>query len=167
MNIQLGQITEVSYKKFGSGKICEVKVAVENRVTDYLPYKTIAGFFGVLHIPPRIKDQVVVYNPYGENEDGFVVPNLTYIDIPLPVEANKNTMIWRVYDNTTYIHNTKDKKISLTTPCDFSLTAPKIVFDGEVETTKNIKVAKKIFDELGNVTDHKHSVENHSVAVPR
>ena len=26
MNIQLGQITEVSYKKFGSGKICEVKV---------------------------------------------------------------------------------------------------------------------------------------------
>ena len=167
MNIQLGQIANIRYVALGSGKACEVKVAVDDRTTNWLPYKTIAGFFGVLHIPPRVKDQVMVFNPYGANEDGFVIPNLTYVNVPLPANVDENTMIWKVYDDTTYIHNTKEKKISLTTPCTFSLKAKKILLDGEVETTKNLKVAKKIYDELGNVTDHEHIVKKHSKAVPR
>jgi len=165
--IQVGRISAIRYVSLGSGKACEVKVFVDGRTTNWLPYKTIAGFFGVLHVPPREKDQVMVLNPFGNNEDGFVLPNFTYVDVPLPANANKDTMLFKVYDGTLYEHNTKAKTIKVDTPCNFSLKAPKIVLDGEVETTKNLRVAKKIFDEKGNLTDHKHSVKDHSEAVPR
>ena len=165
--IQLGQISAIRYVSLGSGKACEVKVFVDGRSTNWLPYKTIAGFFGVLHIPPREKDQVMVLNPFGNNEDGFVLPNFTYVDAPLPQNANSDTMLFKAFDGTLYEHNTKNKTLKLNTPCNFSLKAPNIVLDGEVATTKNLKVAKKIFDELGNLTDHLHSVKDHSEAVPR
>ena len=165
--MQIGRISAIRYVSLGSGKACEVKVFVDGRTTNWLPYKTIAGFFGVLHVPPREKDQVMVLNPFGNNEDGFVLPNFTYVDVPLPANANKDTMLFKVYDGTLYEHNTKAKTIKVDTPCNFSLKAPKIVLDGEVETTKNLRVAKKIFDEKGNLTDHKHSVKDHSEAVPR
>ncbi len=165
--IQLGQITAIRYVPLGSGKACEVKVDVDSRSTNWLPYKTIAGLFGVLHIPPREKDQVMVLNPFGNNEDGYVMPNFTYVDVPLPQNASKDTMLFKVFDGTLYEHDTKSKTIKLNTPCNFSLKAPLIVLDGEVKTTKNLNVAKKIFDELGNLTDHPHSVKDHSEAVPR
>jgi len=165
--IQHGRVSAIRYVALGSGKAVEVKVETDDRVTNWLPYKTIAGFFGVLHIPPRVKDQVMVLNPFGDNEDGFVVPNFTYVDVPLPTDSNSDTMLWKVFDGTIYKHDTKAKSIKVDTPCTFTLKAPKITFDGEVETTKNVKVAKKIFDEKGNLTDHEHSVENHSKAVPR
>jgi len=165
--IQIGRVSAIRYIPLGNGKSCEVKVFVDGRTTNWLPYKTIAGFFGVLHIPPREKDQVMVLNPFGNNEDGYVIPNLTYIDVPLPASVDKNTMLFKVFDGTLYEHNTKNKTIIFDTPCNFSLIAPKIKLDGEVEITKNLRVSKKIFDVKGNLTDHKHVVKKHSEAVPR
>lgn len=165
--IQTGRIAAIRYVPLGGGKACEVKVFVDGRSTNWLPYKTIAGFFGVLHIPPREKDQVMVLNPFGNNEDGYVLPNFTYVDVPLPKNADKDTMLFKVFDGTLYEHNTANKNIKIETPCNFSLKAPNIVLDGEVATTKNLKVKKEIFDEKGNLTLHEHSVEDHSTAVHR
>ena len=181
--IQYGQITEFRYTTFGSGKKLEVKVSVDDRVTNWLPVKTQASSFLVVHTPVRINDQVIVFNPFGNNEDGFVDRNLTYKDIPLPNEADENKYIQEFEDGTTYIHDIETKEISLNTPCsitilaskDVSIETPKnmtfkasiITLDGEVETTKSLKVANEIDDKLGTVTNHKHDVADHAVAVPR
>jgi len=180
--IQYGQIIEFRYTTLGSGKKLEVKVNV-GRNGNWLPVKTQASSFLIVHIPVRIGDQVMVLNPYGDNEDGFVIRGLTQKDIPLPSEADEDTYISRFNDGTTYIHNTKTKEITLNTPCsvtivaskDISVTTPKnmtfkaskITLDGEVETTKSLKVANEIDDKLGTVTNHQHSVKDHAVAVPR
>jgi phage baseplate assembly protein V len=188
--IQYGQVTQYRYTTLGSGKKLEVKVSVDDRVTNWLHVKTQASSFLVVHTPVRIGDQVAVLNPYGNNEDGFVIRGLTQKDIPLPSEADEDTFIAKFNDNTTYIHNTKNKEISLNTPCSITilaskdvsietptnmtfkaskidLIAPAINLDGEVKTTKSLKVANEIDDKLGTVTNHKHAVQDHSVAVPR
>ena len=181
--IQYGTITQYRYTTDKAGKKLEVKVSVDERVTDWLPVKTQASSFLVVHTPVRINDQVIVFNPFGNNENGFVDRNLTYKDIPLPDEANENTYIGVFEDGTTFIHNVESKEISLDTPCSITVTtqkdinittsknitftASKITLDGEVETTKSLKVANEIDDKLGTVTNHQHSVKDHAVAVPR
>ena len=172
--IQYGLITEYRYTTLASGKKLEVKVSVADRVTNWLPVKTQASSFLVVHTPVRINDQVIVFNPFGNNEDGFVDRNLTYKDIPLPDEADEDTYVQLFNDGTTYLHNTKTKEISLKTSCfvtietssNMILKASKITLDGEVETTKGLHVANAISDKLGTVTNHKHTVQD-GVAVPR
>jgi phage baseplate assembly protein gpV len=119
--IQYGLITEFRYITLGSGKKLEVKVSVDDRVTNWLPVKTQASSFLVVHTPVRINDQVIVFNPFGNNEDGFVDRNLTYKSLSLPNEANEDTYISVFEDGTIFTHNTKTKKIDLTTPCDLTL----------------------------------------------
>lgn len=121
MNIQYGTITEFRYLPLGSGKKLEVKVSVDNRVTNWLPIRTQASSFLTVHTPVRINDQVIVFNPFGNNEDGFVDRNLTYKEMPLPKSADENTYISVHEDGTEFTHNTKTKKINLTTPCDLDL----------------------------------------------
>jgi phage baseplate assembly protein gpV len=96
-------------------------------VTNWIPVKTQASSFLVVHTPVRIGDQVIVLNPYGNNEDGFVIRGLTKEDIPLPDEADEDTFIAKFNDKTTYIHNTNNKEISLTTPCSVTINIAKSV----------------------------------------
>lgn len=119
--IQYGLITEFRYTTLGSGKKLEVKVSVDDRVTNWLPVKTQASSFLTVHTPIRIGDQVIVFNPFGNNEDGFVDRNLTYKNISLPQEADENTYISLFEDGTVFTHNTKTKKIDLKTTCDLTL----------------------------------------------
>lgn len=135
--IQYGIITQYRYTTDTAGKKLEVKVSVDDRVTNWLPVKTQASSFLVVHTPVRINDQVIVFNPFGNNEDGFVDRNLTYKDIPLPDETDENKYISKFEDNTTFILDTKTKEITLDTPCSVSITTAK---DITVKSNKNINV---------------------------
>ena len=135
--IQYGTITQYRYTTDKAGKKLEVKVSVDERVTDWLPVKTQASSFLVVHTPVRINDQVIVFNPFGNNENGFVDRNLTYKDIPLPDEADENKYIQKFEDGTTYIHDVETKEISLNTPCSVTLNIAKDVI---VKSDKNINV---------------------------
>lgn len=119
--IQYGKITEFRYLTLGTGKKLEVKVNVDNRVTNWLPVKTKASSFLVEHTPVRINDQVLVFNPFGDNEDGFVDRNITYKDIPLPAGVDQNKFYKEFEDGTIFIHDTKAKKIDLTTQCKMKI----------------------------------------------
>lgn len=119
--IQYGLITEFRYISLGDGKKLEVKVSVDDRVTNWLPVKTQASAFLVVHTPVRINDQVLVFNPFGNNEDGFVDRNLTYKDISLPADVDENKLYQKFEDGTIYVHDVKAKEISLTTPCNLTL----------------------------------------------
>ena len=135
--IQYGTITQYRYTTDKAGKKLEVKVSVDERVTDWLPVKTQASSFLVVHTPVRINDQVIVFNPFGNNENGFVDRNLTYKDIPLPDEADENKYIQKFEDGTTYIHDVETKEISLNTPCSVTINIAKDVI---VKSDKNINV---------------------------
>ncbi len=140
MMIQYGLITEFRYTTETAGKKLEVKVSVDDRVTNWLPVKTQASSFLVVHTPVRISDQVIVFNPFGNNEDGFVDRNLTYKSVPLPDDADEDKYIQKFEDGTTYMHDIKTKEISLNTPCSVTLNIAKDVI---VKSDKNITVECK------------------------
>jgi len=123
--IQYGTITRYRYKKLGVGKKLEVKVRVDDRVTAWLPVRTQASSFLVVHTPVRINDQVIVFNPFGNNQDGFVDRNITYKDIPLPKSIDENKYYQVFEDGTIYMHDVKTKEISLETPCSLNIHAKK------------------------------------------
>jgi len=135
--IQYGTITQFRYTTDKAGKKLEVKVSVDERVTDWLPVKTQASSFLRVHTPVRINDQVIVFNPFGNNENGFVDRNLTYKDIPLPDEADENSYVSVFEDGTTFIHNVESKEISLDTPCSISITTVK---DVKLKTSTNVNI---------------------------
>ena len=137
MNIQYGTIQEFRYETLGSGKKLVVKVLTDDRLTNWLPVKTKASSFLVEHTPVRIGDQVIVFNPFGKNEDGFVDRNITYKDIPLPADVDEDKFYKEFEDGTTYIFDTKTKKIILNTPCSVTITTAK---DITVKTDKNVNV---------------------------
>jgi len=112
MDAQYGKITEFKYEPLGSGKKLIAKVEVDNRVTNFLPVQCNASSFLVEHLPIAINDLVMVINPFGNNEDGYITRNLPYKDIPLPTNVDKDTHIKVFKDGTNYVHNVKDKEIS-------------------------------------------------------
>jgi len=173
---QEGLITDIRYIPLGEGKRCEVKVDVDGRSTPWLEVRTRVTKFYKEFTPPSINDQSIVHNPNGaDNENAYVEIGTAYESVPLPNDINENKIVRWVKDGTTYIHDAIKKKVTFDTPCEINIKssskinckAPKIILDGEVEITKNLKVSKKIHDEKGNLTDHQHAVQNHSVAVPR
>lgn len=121
MMIQYGTIINFRYLKLGEGKKLEVKVRTDGRPTGWLPVRTQASSFLIEHTPVRLNDQVIVFNPFGDNEDGFVDRNITYKNVPLPEEVDENTFYKKLEDGTVYYHNTKTNVINLDTPCDLTL----------------------------------------------
>lgn len=148
--IQYGKIVNFRYKKLGDGKKLELKVQVDERLTNWLPIKTKASSFLVEHLPVRVGDQVLVFNPFGDNEDGFVDRNITYKDIPLPANIDENKHYISIEDGTTYIHDTKNKKISLNTPCEVNL---KTLSDLHIEA-KNITIKATNTNFVGGSVTH-------------
>jgi len=156
--IQIGQITEFRYTTETAGKKLEVKVSVDDRVTNWLPIKTQASSFLVVHTPVRINDQVIVFNPFGNNEDGFVDRNLTYKDIPLPNEADEDKYIELFNDGTIYIHDTKTKEITLNTPCSVTINIAK---DVSITTPKNMTLKASTLEIITKKTKFTGGVITH------
>jgi len=138
MNEQLGRISEIRYVALGAGKQCEVKVLVDDRDTNWLPYtSTISSAFKA-HIPPREGDQVRVVNHEGKNEDGHVDNNIAYDGVPHHELIDEDNIIFWAEDGTIYKHNLKEKTIEIETPCDVKITAPKIEFFGVVSVNGKV-----------------------------
>lgn len=127
MDAQYGKITEFKYLPLGAGQKLVAKVNVDDRTTNFLPVQCNASSFLVEHLPIAINDLVMVINPNGNNEDGHIIRNIPYEDIPLPANADKNTHIKVFKDGTNYVHNVQTKKITLNTPCDITIITEKDV----------------------------------------
>jgi phage baseplate assembly protein V len=146
--IQYGTIEDYKYETLGNGKKLLVKVLTDDRLTNWLPVKTRVSHFLKEHVPISKGDQVLVFNPFGYNEDGFVDCNLSYEDIPLPSDIDKDTFYQLFNDGTVLKHNTKTKTISLDTPCEISqITSNNINIQASIINieckTNNLK-AKKV-----------------------
>ncbi len=155
MNAQYGLITEFEYVPLGTGVKLVAKVKVDDRVTNFLPVQTNANSFLIEHLPVAIDEQVIVINPDGNNEDGYITRSIPYVETPLPKFADANTYIKVFIDGTSYIHNTKTKEITLDTPCVINITTSKdIKLTAEninVTCTKALVTADKVDIDSKNI----------------
>ncbi len=95
------------------------------------------------------------------NNDGEAVGFDIIIDTKLGTIEIKDT-------NGNFLkHDGKNGTLETKHSKQVTIRSPKIILDGEVETTKNLKVAETIHDEKGDLTYHEHAVVNHSLAKKR
>ena len=168
-------MSSIRYVPLGNGKICEVKVETDDRNSPWLEVRSRVTKKYKFFTPPSVGDQAFVFNPNGvDNEEAYAEIGVSYESVVLPVSINEDELgVW-TSDGTSYIHNIKNRKITLTTPCEIFIDAKKmtvkaedIKFDGEVEITKDLKVGGDIEDSKGDVTNHTHVVQKHALAKPR
>jgi len=140
---QTGLISDVRYISIGRGKMCEVKVKLDGRDTNWLPKSTTAGGAFKMHIPPRVGDQVIVHNQNGKNEDGYVTDNIAYVKQPLPKSISKDKAVMWLEDGTHLTFDLKNKKIELKSPSSLTVTAPKVSVKARTVAINALEVSIK------------------------
>lgn len=124
MKNQTGVISDVRYIPIGRGKMCEVKVSLDGRDTNWLPKSGTVGGAFKMHIPPRVGDQVIVHNENGKHEDGYVTDNIAYVKQPLPKSISEDKAVMWLEDGTHFTFDLKSKKIEVKTPSKIFIIAP-------------------------------------------
>jgi phage baseplate assembly protein V len=129
MSIQIGTITEVDNKK------ALARVEVDGRVTDWLPIISMSSKFKRHFTPIRIKDQVMVLNPFGSNENGFILRGVFFKDVDVPIGAEDDIEIIEYEDGTILKFDIKNKLVSIDTPNSFKLNV-----GGNIDITAGGKI---------------------------
>lgn len=168
-NIQIGTISEIDNKK---GLAI---VVTDGRSTDWLPiiYPN-ATKNKKSSISLSVGDQILLLNPFGENKDGFVLGGLYYEGMLIPSGANDDTEVIEYSDGTVVSFDLKGGLLKVDSPSNITiicqnakLTADSIHITGDTTIDGDLKVTGTIDDKKGTLTNHKHSVKDHSEAVPR
>jgi phage baseplate assembly protein V len=167
--LQVGLITEIDNKK------ALAKVTADGRVSDWLPVLSMASKKKQSYAPLAVDDQVLVLNPHGNNENGFVLFGVYSKKIKTPEGVDDDTEVTIYEDGTKIIYNQKDKKLEIETKSkieikvdnDVNLEAKKVTIKADVKIDGNLEVTKVIKDKKGDLTNHKHSVTEHKLAEPR
>jgi len=128
-SMQLGTITEVNNKK------ALARVQVDNRVTDWLQIVSMSSKFKKHFTPIKINDQVMVLNPFGSNENGFILRGVFSKDVDVPAAADDNTEVIEYSDGTLLKFDIENKVISINTPNSFKLNV-----GGSIDITAGGKI---------------------------
>ncbi len=147
------------------GKVCEIKsdkgkalarVDIHGRVTDFLPVFLWNSDFVKVWIPIRVGQQVSVLCPYGNANFGIVLPGIYHKNNKESEGANEKNIIIEIDPKNPVRILIEDGKVQVEAAKKLSFKALSINFDGEVSISKNLRVAKSIYDELGDLTHHGH-----------
>jgi len=114
-NMQIATITEVDNKK------ALAKVVADGRPSDWLPVLSIASAFKRHFIPVKVKDQVLVLNPHGNNSNGFILRGIFFSDTDVPSGAGDNSEVIEYSDGTLLKFDIDKKLISIDTPNSLNL----------------------------------------------
>lgn len=144
--IQLGTIVGVD-----PANRALVRVQIDDRVTDWIPYAMKASKYIKIWIPPQIGEQVEVHSPYGEGDDGVAHGSIYNKDCKEPTGANGFTTIIEWSDGTRVEVDTQAHTIKLKSPSEVMIDAPTTHLNG------NLIVDGTITDEKGSVTSHNHT----------
>lgn len=157
--IQYGTIVAIDV----SGKAL-VRVVIDDRVTDWLPYKMKASKHIKIWIPPQIGEQVEVHSPYGEPDSGTVEGSIYNKECKEPTWANDHTSGMEFSDGTVITYDTEAKALTINASGSIAITAPSgitatanTVITGNVTINGNLNVSGTITDEKGSLTAHVHS----------
>lgn len=153
--IQYGTIVAVDL----SGKAL-VRVQIDDRVTDWLPYHMIANKHIKIWIPPQIGEQVEVHSPYGETDSGSVAGSMYNKECKEPTGANVHTTIIEWSNGARIAVDVEANTMDVSNPGDITIRSnSKISLDAPLIELPNgdLIVAKTITDEKGSVTSHFHT----------
>jgi len=155
-----GVVSQVRYRTLGSGKICEVKIDTDGRVSGWLPMKSDSSKNYSGNTDVSVGDQVVAhYFDEGLN-DGYIATHLPSESNPLPATAGEGT-ISRSIGGISIEVSGKTAKIT---------GINKLIIEAgnfKLDEAGNLIITGEITDKLGNLTNHKHTVKDHSEAIPR
>ena len=127
-----------------------VRVQLGDRVTNWMPYKSIANAFIKVWMPPRVGEQVTVLLPFAEANGGIAVGSIFNKGCKEPEGANDHNFIVEFEDGTRIIYDTVTHDLSISTSGAINLTASAVNIDG------NLNVSRTITDEKGSLTTHRH-----------
>lgn len=153
--IQLGTIVGVD-----TANRALVRVQIDDRVTDWIPYAMKASKHIKIWIPPQIGEQVEVHSPYGEGDDGVAHGSIYNKECKEPTGANSHTSIIEWSNGARVEVDTQASTMKLENPGDITLkSTSKIILDAPIVQLPNgdLIVDGTITDEKGSVTSHFHT----------
>ena len=127
-----------------------VRVKLGDRVTNWMPYKSIANAFMKVWMPPRVGEQVTVLLPFAEANGGIAVGSIFNKGCKEPEGANDHNFIVEFEDGTRIVYDTNTHDLSISTSGAINLTASAVNIEG------NLNVSGTITDEKGSLTTHIH-----------
>jgi len=159
----------------GDGKALATVAIGDDEESIEFPVLSFANSFKKHWIPIRADEQVLVVFPFGNANKGYIFRGIFWKELKEPDGADSKTEIIEYEDGARLTYNTETstlkvvgvKIVEIESADSITLKSKKILLDGEVETTKSLKVAETITDMKGDLTNHEHSVSNHSIANPR
>ncbi len=143
--IQIGTIVGVD-----TANRALVRVQIDDRVTDWIPYIMKASKHIKIWIPPQIGEQVEVHSPYGEGDDGVAHGSIYNKECKEPTGANGFTTIIEWSNGARIEVDTQANTMKLINPGEVTIDAP------TVNMTGNLNVAGTITDSKGDLTNHDH-----------
>lgn len=127
-----------------------VRVQLGDRVTNWLPYKSIANAFIKVWMPPRVGEQVTVLLPFAEANGGIAFGSIFNKGCKEPDGANDHNFIVEFEDGTRIVCDTNTHDLSISTSGAINLTASAVNIEG------NLNVSGTITDEKGSLSTHVH-----------
>lgn len=127
-----------------------VRVKLGDRVTNWLPYRSIANKFIKIWIPPCIDEQVTVLLPFAEASGGIAYGSIFNKGCKEPEGANDHNFIVEFEDGTRIVYDTSTHDLSISTQHEINFTATAVNIEG------NLNVSGTITDEKGSLTTHNH-----------
>jgi len=149
------------------GKALATVSVGEDEESEFFPVLSFSSTFKKHWIPIRKDEQVIVLHPFGNANKGYLIRGIFFKNSKEPAGANDTTEVIAFEDGAVFKYDTSTSTLEVSGVKNTILKSENITLDGEVTVTKNLDVKMKISDELGTVTDHKHDVQNHVLAVPR
>lgn len=128
-----------------------VRVQIDDRVTDWIPYAMKASKHIKIWIPPQIGEQVEVHSPYGEGDDGCAYGSIYNKECKEPDGADAFTTIIEWSNGARVEVNTQANTMKLENPGEVTIDAPTTHVKG------NLIVDGTISDQKGSVTSHYHT----------
>ena len=153
--VQFGTIDKT---KASEGKAL-ARVKVGDRVTDFLPVKSIGNSVVKVWIPPLVGEQVVVISPFGDASGGFIISSFFNQGCREPAGASSSNAIIEV--GNARVEANKAGRLMLKASVAIELDTPKVKATGDLEVAGNIS------DSRGDLTGHKHDTTDGAKAKPR
>lgn len=151
--IQIGTIVNVDPENRAL-----VRVELFERVTDWIPYKMIVNSHIRIWTPPRVGEQVIVFSPFCEGDDGIVLGGIYNVNQKEPTGSNDHTSVIVFEDGTSITYDTTAKALTINASGSVAVTAPSgMSITADVTITGNLNVTGTITDEKGSLTSHVHS----------
>lgn len=127
------------------GTICETqstegkalaRVNVCGRITDFLPVVSFANSYKRHYIPARIGEQVLVFSPYGEANEGIILRGIFNQECKESEGANNTKEILTYEDGVSFSYDTETSTLKVDSPKQIqifcqnaSITAQKVEID--------------------------------------